>query len=291
MKIRDLNGKKCLITGAASGIGRSTAIALARKGARLVLTDINGINLQETAMMIQDSGGDVLFWKALDISIFNEVKNFSEDVASKYGAMDIILNIAGTSIWGSVELLEHEHWKKMVDINLMGPVHVIESFIPGMVKAGRGGFLVNVSSAAGLIALPWHAAYSASKFGLVGVSEVMRYELMRYGIGVSVVCPGAVKTPLVETALVLGIDRNHAEARKFLKRFEDRAVTPEDVASCILKGIRKNRFLVTTSLDIRMLYWLKMKFFPGYRIILILLNRMMMNVYEKTKIGSEGAIV
>ena len=81
----------------------------------------------------------------------------------------------------------------MVDINLMGPIHVIEGFLPPMVAAGRGGHLVNVSSAAGLVALPWHAAYSASKYGLRGLSEVLRFDLARHRIGVSVVVPGAVK--------------------------------------------------------------------------------------------------
>ena len=93
----------------------------------------------------------------------------------------------------------------------MGPIHVIETFVPPMVAAGRGGHLVNVSSAAGLVALPWHAAYSASKYGLRGLSEVLRFDLARHGIGVSVVVPGAVKTPLVHTVEIAGVDRDHPQ--------------------------------------------------------------------------------
>ena len=78
----------------------------------------------------------------------------------------------------------------MIDVNLMGPISVLECFVPPMIEAGRGGHVVNVSSAAGLFGLPWHAAYSASKFGLRGVSEVLRFDLRRHGIGVSLVCPG-----------------------------------------------------------------------------------------------------
>lgn len=81
----------------------------------------------------------------------------------------------------------------MIDVNLMGPIHVIETFLPPMVQARRGGHLVNVSSAAGIVALPWHSAYSASKYGLRGLSEVLRFDLARHRIGVSVVVPGAVK--------------------------------------------------------------------------------------------------
>ena len=107
----------------------------------------------------------------------------------------------------------------MVDINLMGPIHVIETFVPPMVAAGKGGHLVNVSSAAGLVALPWHAAYSASKYGLRGLSEVLRFDLARHRIGVSVVVPGAVKTPLVQTVQIAGVDRDDPRVKRWTDRF------------------------------------------------------------------------
>jgi short-subunit dehydrogenase len=272
---------KCFITGAASGIGKATAIAMGKLGARLYLTDINEKQLEEVVSHIRKSGGSVDSWKALDISNYKEVRQFTDAIQGESGPMDLVMNIAGTSIWGAVEMLKLEHWKKMIDINLMGPIHVIECLLPGMVRAGRGGHVVNVSSAAGLIALPWHAAYSASKFGLRGISEVMRYDLRRHGIGVSVVCPGAVKTPLVGTALILGIDRTHPEARKFIKQFEGMAVTPERVAEKIIRGVRKNRFLVTTSSDIKIIYFIKRKLFFLYHIIMIAMNKMMVRVMEK----------
>lgn len=280
MERKYFKGKKCFITGAASGIGRATAVAMAEHGAQLFLTDINRAQLEETVAQITGKGWKVISRDALDISSFEEVKKFTDEIQEKYGPMDIVMNIAGTSIWGSVDMLEHGHWKKMVDINLMGPIHVIECLMPGMVAAGKGGHLVNVSSAAGLIALPCHAAYSAGKFGLRGISEVLRYDLRRHGIGVSVVCPGAVRTPLVGTALILGIDRNHPVAQKMLKKFEDRAVTPEQVARDIIRGIRKNKFIVFTSLDIKAAYWLKQKMFPLYHLIMTALNKMMIRVQE-----------
>src|ERR1700709_869335 len=126
----------------------------------------------------------------------------------------------------------------------MGPIHVIEELVPPMVDAGRGGPLVNVSSAAGLIGLPWHAPYSASKFGLRGVSEVLRFDLRKHGIGVSLVCPGAVKTPLVGTVDIVGVDRESLKMRKLVARFEKRAVTPERVAERIVNAIERNRYMV-----------------------------------------------
>ena len=91
------------------------------------------------------------------------------------------MNIAGISTWGTIEQLEQQHWQRMIDVNLMGPISVLECFVPPMIEAGRGGHVVNVSSAAGLFGLPWHAAYSASKFGLRGVSEVLRFDLRPHG--------------------------------------------------------------------------------------------------------------
>jgi len=283
MNKRDIRDAKCFITGAASGIGRSTAIAMAELGARLFLTDINASQLEESVGQIRKGGGKVDAWKALDISSFEAVKEFTGAIQEEHGAMEIVMNIAGVSAWGTVELLRNEHWKRMVDINLMGPIHVIECLLPGMVSAGKGGHLVNVSSAAGLIAMPWHAAYSASKFGLRGISEVLRYDLRRHGIGVSVVCPGAVKTPLVGTVDIVGVDRNHPTLKKMVGRFERHAVTPENVAHDIIRGIKRNRFMVITSFDIKLAYWLKRKLFPLYHAAMIVMNNTMTRVMEATK--------
>src|SRR3954452_24039646 len=128
--------------------------------------------------------------------------------------MDVVMNIAGIATWGTVERLSHDDWRRVVDVNLMGPIHVIETFLPAMIEAGRGGHLVNVSSAAGLFGLPWHAPYSAAKFGLRGGSEVLRFDLRRHGIGVSLVCPGGVDTGLVGTLKIAGVDRDSPRVRK-----------------------------------------------------------------------------
>ena len=108
-----------------------------------------------------------------------------------------------------------------------------------------------------MVALPWHAAYSASKFGLRGLSEVLRFDLARHDIGVSVVVPGAVDTPLVGTVHIAGVDREHPKVQRWVRLFAGHAVTPEKVAENILTGITKNRFLIYTSPDIRALYAFK----------------------------------
>lgn len=250
-------GKRCFITGAASGIGRATALRLAEHGAELYLTDRNAEGLAQTVADAQALGALVPEHRVVDVADYDDVAAFAADIHARHEPMDVVMNIAGVSAWGTVDRLSHEQWRKMVDINLMGPIHVIESFLPQMVAAGRGGNLVNVSSAAGIVALPWHAAYSASKFGLRGVSEVLRFDLARHRIGVSVVVPGAVKTGLVHTVEIAGVDREDPQVEKWVGRFAGHAVSPEKAADKILAGVARNRYLVYTSGDIRALYAFK----------------------------------
>jgi len=250
-------GKRALVTGAASGIGRATALRLARDGAVLFLTDVNAEGLAATVDDARRAGAEVAEYRALDIADYDAVARFAADIHARHPAMDLVMNIAGVSAWGTVDQLTHRQWRAMIDVNLMGPIHVIETFVPPMVAAGNGGHLVNVSSAAGLLALPWHAAYSASKYGLRGLSEVLRFDLDRHDIGVSVVVPGAVNTPMVQSVEIAGVDREHPAVRRWVRLFSGHAVAPEKVAAQILAGIARNRFLIYTSPDIRALYAFK----------------------------------
>jgi NAD(P)-dependent dehydrogenase (short-subunit alcohol dehydrogenase family) len=254
---RYFTGKRCLVTGAASGIGRATALALAAQGAELYLTDRNADGLELTVADARALGAQVPGHRALDIADYEQVAAFAADIHAEHPSMDVVLNIAGVSAWGTVDRLTHDQWRKMIAINLMGPIHVIETFVPPMVAAGRGGHLVNVSSAAGLVALPWHAAYSASKYGLRGLSEVLRFDLARQRIGVSLVAPGAVRTPLVNTVEIAGVDREDPRVARWVDRFSGHAVSPERAAEKILAGVARNRYLIYTSPDIRALYAFK----------------------------------
>ena len=273
------NGKT-LITGAASGIGRATARAAGARGARLVLTDIDADGLAEVVTGIEAAGGTVLYSEALDISEYDAVAEFAATVHERFGPLDVVMNVAGTSVWGTVDSLEIRHWRKMIDINLLGPINVIERFIPPMVRAGGPGALVNVSSAAGLLALPWHSAYSASKYGLRGLSEVLRFELAQHGISVHLVAPGAVATPLVRSFDLVGVDKEHPRVQQVTSLFTRHAVAPEKVAAAILKGIERNRFLVYTSFDIRFGYWWKRKFAFPYELLMRLANKQFLSLKE-----------
>jgi NAD(P)-dependent dehydrogenase (short-subunit alcohol dehydrogenase family) len=272
MALASLSGRRCLITGAASGIGRATALAAAADGAVLLLTDIDPEGLAATVADVRRRGGEVAFAGAADVADIEAVVALAAEIHSGHGPMDVVMNVAGVSTWGPIERLAHSDWRRMVDVNLMGPIHVLECFVPPMIEAGRGGHVVNVSSAAGLFGLPWHAAYSASKFGLRGVSEVLRFDLRRHGIGVSLVCPGAVRTPLVGTVEIVGVDRDDPEVRRLIARFERHAVAPEHVAAKILEAIRRDRYLVFTSRDIQFGHWVQRLCPPLYALAMRALN-------------------
>jgi NAD(P)-dependent dehydrogenase (short-subunit alcohol dehydrogenase family) len=272
MAIEYLRDKKCLVTGAASGIGRATAIAAGEQGANLFLTDIDAGRLEPVAREVRRAGGSVSVLAAADVSDYEAVAALAGEVHGTHGSLDVVMNIAGISTWGAIENLEHHHWQRQVDVNLMGPIHVMECFIPPMIRAGRGGHLVNVASVAGLFGLPWHAAYSAAKFGLRGVSEVLRFDLRRHGIGVSLVCPGAVDTPLVGSLQIVGVDRDALHLRKLERRFRRHAATPEHVAALIIRAIRRDRYLVLTSTDMKVGYWFQRKFALPYELAMRILN-------------------
>jgi NAD(P)-dependent dehydrogenase (short-subunit alcohol dehydrogenase family) len=271
--IKDLAGKRCLITGAASGIGRATAIAVAGHGAELFLTDRDAEGLEKVAAEIRAAGGTVTYFGAADVADHEAVVALANEVHALAPSMDAVMNIAGISTWGRIEDLDHEHWRRTIDINLVGPISVLECFVPPMIEARRGGHIVNVSSVAGLFGLPWHAPYSASKFGLRGVSEVLRFDLRKHRIGVSLVCPGAVKTPLVGTVDIVGVDRESPKMRKLIALFERRAVTADSVAEHIVEAIKRNRYMVFTSPDGRFLHWLQRKFSPPYTLVMRVMNR------------------
>lgn len=277
-----LSGARTLITGAAGGIGRSTALRAARDGAAVFLTDRDASGLQETAALVREHGGRVLGTHAVDVSDHDAVQAMADQAHAEHGSFDIVMNIAGISTWGAVEQLTHDDWRRLVEVNLMGPIHVIEAFVPPMIAAGRGGHLVNVSSAAGLFGLPWHAAYSATKFGLRGVSEVLRFDLRPHGIRVSLVCPGAVATPLVDTVRIVGVDRDDPQVRALTQRFTRHAVTPDQAAEAIVRGVRRNRFWVYTSRDIAFGHFAQRKFEWPYTLVMRALNARVRRVLEQS---------
>lgn len=280
MKSSYFENKTCFITGAASGIGKAVALQLAQYGSQLILTDIRADALEQTVDFIRSENGKVLKYKAFDISDYEAVRAFAEEVQAEYGAMDILMNIAGIAIWGAIDKMQHEEWKKVIDVNLMGPIHVIESFAPKMMEK-KSGHIVNVSSAAGIFPLPWHGAYSASKYGLRGLSDVMRHDLKRHHVYTHLVCPGAVDTGLVQDIKISGINTNDDKMQQLKGQFQKYAISPEQAAAAILKGVQKKRYYIYTSQDIRLGFWGQQKFNSIYILVMQKMNDIFQNILEK----------
>jgi NAD(P)-dependent dehydrogenase (short-subunit alcohol dehydrogenase family) len=271
--VRDLRAKSVFLTGAASGIGRATALAAAREGAVLFLTDVDEQGLLAVVEEVRAAGGEVAYAAPVDVADHDGVRAMAADITGQHGAMDVVMNIAGIASWGTITAMPHRTWQRVLDVNLMGPIAVLEYLVPPMIEARRGGQVVNVSSAAGIIGMPWHAAYSASKFGLRGVSEVLRFDLARHRIGVTLVCPGGVDTGLTETVQIAGVDNATPQFKRLQARFRKRAVTPEQAAAAILRGVKRNRYWVYTSPDIRVAHLAQRYFPPGYVAAMTVMNR------------------
>lgn len=281
MSRTSFDGSVTVITGAGSGIGRATALLAAQRGATLVLTDVVPDTLAETVRLVEAAGGTVAHFETFDITDADAVQAFADHTHERTGPVGVVMNVAGISTWGRIQDLTTAHWQRTVDIDLMGPIHVMSAFVPAMIEAGRGGHVVNVSSAAGLFGLPLHAPYSAAKFGLRGVSEVLRFDLEQHDIAVTLVCPGAVDTPLVGTVEIVGVDRDNPRVARSIAKFQRHAVTPEQAAQSIVRGVERGKYLVFTSRDI-WLGHLGQRYVPwGYAFVMRRLNRVASRLLTK----------
>jgi NAD(P)-dependent dehydrogenase (short-subunit alcohol dehydrogenase family) len=193
--IRTFDGATVLITGGASGIGRAFGEAVAERGADVVLADLQSTLAIEAADAIRKRGGKAT-GAALDVRDRAAVERVVEDAISRTGRLDYVFNNAGLGIFGEAHLHSDADWDLVLDVNLRGVINVVRSAYPRMIAQGYG-HLVNTASVAGLIAPPFLSSYVATKHAVVGLSKSMRVEAKRYGVRVSALCPGAIRTPIL----------------------------------------------------------------------------------------------
>ena len=252
----EIQGKIAVVTGAASGIGRATAIALAREGADLALADVNDDRLEEARKEIAALGRKALAVHT-DVSKLQDVRNLFDRCMGEMGRVDILMNNAGVHLLGPAEKISIADWEWVVGINLWGVVYGVNVFLPHMLDRGSG-HIVNTASMSGLIGAESSIPYVATKFAVVGMSECLAAYLRPKGIGVTVLCPGFVATNIVEhERLVPFEDGLDDERRAFLEavkrgewsRFEalpGGVVSPDQVAEKVVHAIKENTFLVYT---------------------------------------------
>lgn len=251
-RARGLRGRAAVVTGAASGIGRATAAALAREGARLYLCDVDEAALARAAAEI---GGAVVLAEGVDVSKREEVAAFARAVHAKEDAADLLINNAGVGLAGGILDTSLEDWEWVLSVNLWGVVHGCHYFVPRMVEARRGGHVVNVASALGLFAAPDVIGYCASKFAVVGLSESMRAELAPRGVHVTTICPGIIDTNIVKTSRY---SRSPDATRERVTAiYRRRAYSPERVARALVDAVKAGRDVVPVSPEAWLVYYVK----------------------------------
>ncbi len=252
MKVENMKDIVVVVTGAGSGIGRETALECARRSAALALCDIDENGLGRTAGDARALGVDVIA-RRVDVADEASVMAFATDVHTRHDAVDVLVNNAGIGVVASFLETTTEDWERLVAINVMGVVNGCRHFVPAMVERGRGGHVVNVSSAAGFSANPALCAYSATKFAVFGLSEALRIELRPHGIGVSAVCPGIINTAITANSPVRGADAE-ARSERLSRLYARRNYGPERVARQILRGIGRDRAVVPVAPEAHALY-------------------------------------
>lgn len=231
--------KVVVITGAGAGIGRATAQAFAREGARLHLADIDQEQAREAAAAAADLGARVEAHR-LDCTRPEQVEALAAEIEKTDGRVDVLHNNAGVCTGGAVEDLSLDDWHWTLDINLWGVIHGVHAFLPGMIARGSG-HIVNTASMAGMLPFPFVAPYVASKFAVVGLTEALGTELARHGIGVTLVCPGAVRTDVLASGRVRLPGNWRDRLVSLMSRY---ATRPDRVAEQIVEAVRRKQALV-----------------------------------------------
>ena len=260
-KSNTFNNKVALITGAGSGIGRATAIELAKQGAQLWLTDIDEAGLNETAQSVR-SHGAICHTLIANVASITDMRKVAKAVHAEHPALDILINNAGVGVAGRFVDTTLKTWNRVLDVNVKGVVHGCHVFVPNMMKRGSG-HIVNVASAAAFIAPKEMPIYTTSKFAVLGFSESLRSDLHEFGIGVSAVCPGIINTNIVSKTLFEGAPgENDAVKNKIDQFYQKRNYTPEKVALGILSAIEKNVAVQPISPESWAMYFAK-RLVPG----------------------------
>jgi NAD(P)-dependent dehydrogenase (short-subunit alcohol dehydrogenase family) len=255
MRAMDLTGKVAVVTGAGSGIGRSTALLLARHGAKVHAADLDPERVRAVVAEIEAAGGAGTP-HTLDVSDPDAVEDFAAKVFEVDGAVDVLHNNAGIGHAGGVEASKAEDWRRIVDVNLLGVAYGVQAFVPRMLHQGRPASVVNTASQLGLMPSANTAPYCASKYGVVGLSEALNAEVSKRGIHVSAICPGIIDTAIVANSTVRG-DEMQGMHENLVGFYSKHGASPDEVAEAVLRAIEKRTLIVPVpKRQVLALYWL-----------------------------------
>jgi NAD(P)-dependent dehydrogenase (short-subunit alcohol dehydrogenase family) len=243
---------RAVVTGAGSGLGRALALDLATRGASLVVSDINVAAAEETAELVRQQGAAAEAVQC-DVTDREAVFDLIDETEKRLGGIDFIANNAGVAVGGPFDQISIEDWRWAVDINLWGVIYGCQAAIPKMKAQGRG-YILNVASAAGLLAPPAMSAYNVTKAGVVSLSETLFAEYKPEGIRVAVLCPTFFRTNIVEAGRGASTDKEDAQIVRWMERSK---VQAPEVAKGAIDAVRDGKLYVQPMRDGRVAWRLK----------------------------------
>jgi len=269
-KIRIFYGATAVVTGGASGIGRGLAEELVKRGCEVVLADRQIELAEEVASEICTSGRKAMALK-VDVTDFPAVEQLVQEAVERTGRLDYIFNNAGIGIGGNVTHYDIEDWNQMMDVNLRGVINGVQAALKVMLTQGFG-HIVNTASLAGLIPSPGNVAYATTKYAVVGLSNSLRAEAAKLGVRVSVLCPGFVRTAILEGGGKYGkmlIDLSPEQHRRMLEMIEKfKPISPNIFAKKALNSVAKNKAIIIVPAWWKLFWWMN-RLFPYMGIHLV----------------------
>jgi NAD(P)-dependent dehydrogenase (short-subunit alcohol dehydrogenase family) len=255
--MENLSGKVAVITGGASGIGFATAKALAAKGTKIVIADIEAGALEKAVAALSSSGAKAE-GVVCDVADLASVQSLAEQTFSKMGGAHIVFNNAGVAINGHIAQMKHSDWEWIIKVDLWGPIHGVEAFLPRMIEQKQGGHILFTSSIAGLVPTEGLGVYAVAKYGVVALAETLRREVRQHNIGVSVLCPLRVETNIGSSERNRTADFGGAAASPRVQAqtssnivMAGEVMSPDEVATKVVDAIIANRLYILPHDDSR----------------------------------------